>query len=216
MSKVVPVKDFELKKVKFEGKKGLYFEFFDVSRPDFLWKGSADQIPSEEFVSALNQLKEVLAYSLGLNNGWDFAREHNRKNDELLRKAQVSWNLEVERCNVSGITVVGSEENDNMGIKIAGSLETDLGVVGLPSPIIRFEDSFNNSVDTEIMIGDLAEVAFKKIQEEVWLFIFKGKRGGGQINFPDGNEVEDMKVEKVEKPTSGLNIAAVPKMEKVG
>lgn len=213
MSKVVAVKDFELQKVKFEGKKGLYFEFFDVSKPDFLWKGSADQIPSEDYVAALYELKEVLAYSLQLNNGWDFAREHNRKNEEQLKKAQFFWNEEISRCSVTGITVVGSEENDNMGIKISGSLQTDFGVVGLASPIIRFEDSFNNSVDTEIMIGDLAEVAFKKIQQEVWLFIFKGKRGGGQINFPDGNEVEDLEAVKKETPTSGLNIS---KLEKVG
>jgi len=216
MGKVVQVKDFELQKVKFEGKKGLYFEFFDISQPDFLWKGSADQIPSEEYVAALNELKEVLAYSLGLSGGWDFAREHNRKNDEQLRKAKLFWAEEIARCNVTGITVVGSEENENKGIKISGSLQTDLGVVGLASPIIRFDDSFNNSVDETIMIGDLAELAFKKIQEEVWMFIFKGKRGGGQINFPDGNEVADMEVEKVEKPTSGLNIAPVHKMEKVG
>lgn len=214
MGKLVPIKDFELQKVKFEGKKGLYFEFFDISQPDFLWKGSADQIPSEEYVAALNELKEVLAYSLSLNNGWDFAREHNRKNDEQLKKAQLFWNEEIARCNITGISVVGDEEN--RGIKISGSLVTDLGTVGLASPIIRFEDSFNNSVDTEIMIGDLAELAFKKIQEEVWMFIFKGKRGGGQINFPDGNDAENMQEEKPEKPTSGLNISKVPKMERVG
>lgn len=213
MGKLVAVKDFELQKVKFEGKKGLYFEFFDLSQPDFLWKGSADQIPSEDYVAALNKLKEVLAYSLQLNNGWDFAREHNRKNEEQLKKAQLFWNEEISRCSVTGITVVGSEDNDNKGIKISGSLQTDLGVVGLASPIIRFEDAFNNSVDTTILIGDLAETAFNEIQKEVWLFIFKGKRGGGQINFPDGNEVSDMEVEKVEKPTSGLNIS---KLEKVG
>ncbi len=215
MGKVVEVKNFELHKVKTKGK-GLDIEFFDKSNPNELWSVSSDGVPQDELVSALGDLKEVLAYSLGLSNGWDFAAEHNRKNDELLKKALTSWNLEIDRCSVSGITVVGSEENDNMGIKIAGSLQTALGVVGLPSPIIRFEDSFHNSVDVEIMIGDLAETAFKTIQEQVWLFIFKGKRGGGQINFPDGNDAESMDISKSEKPTSGLNIAPVHKMEKVG
>jgi len=200
MSKIVPVKDFELYKVKFEGKKGLYIEFFDLSQPDNLWKVSSDSQPSEDYVNALNELKEVLAYSLGLSGGWDFAREHNRKNEEQLIKAKSFWKQEIDRCLVTGITVVGSEEHENKGIKITGSLETDLGVVGLTSPIIRFEDSFNNSVDDVIMIGDLAEISFKKIQEEVWLFIFKGKRGG-ELNFPE------------EKPVSGLNIT---KLEKVG
>jgi len=201
MSKLVPVKDFELHKVKFNAKKGLDIEFFDISQPNELWSVSSDGQPNEDYVNGITELKEVLAYSLQLNNGWDFAREHNRKNEELLKKAQLSWKAEIERCIVSGITVVGSEENDNKGIKISGSLQTDLGVVGLPSPIIRFEDTFENSIDETIMIGDLAEIAFKKIQEQVWLFIFKGKRGG-ELNFPEA-----------EKPISGLNIT---KLEKVG
>lgn len=204
MSKVVPVKDFELQFLKSKGKKGLDIDFFDKSQPNELWSCSSDGQPTDELFSALNDFKEVLAYSLGLNNGWDFAREHNRKNDELLKKAQLSWKLEIERCIVSGITVVGSVDNDNMGVKIAGSLKTDLGTVGLPSPIIRFEDTFNNSIDEVVMIGDLAETAFKKLQEHVWLFIFKSKRGG-ELDFPD----EEVK----EKPTSGLNIT---KLEKVG
>lgn len=200
MGKVVEVKNFELHKVKLKGNKGLDAYFFDKSQSNNLWHVDADGQPHDDLIGSLNDLKEVFAYSLGFSNGWDFAAEHNRKNDELLKKALVSWKLEIERHNVSGITVVGSEDNDNLGIKIAGSLQTDLGVVGLPSPIIRFEDSFNNSVDVEIMIGDLAETAYKKIQQQVWLFIFKGKRGG-ELEFPE------------EKPESGLNIT---KLEKVG
>jgi len=201
MSKLVPVKDFELHKVKFNAKKGLDIEFFDKSHPNELWSVSSDGQPDENYLAGINDLKEVLAYSLGLSGGWDFAREHNRKNDELLKKAQMFWKQEIERCMVNGITVVGSDDNDDKGIKIAGSLKTDLGVVGLTSPIIRWDDTFNNSIDEPVLVGDLAEIAFKKIEEQVWLFIFKGKRGG-ELNFPEA-----------EKPVSGLNIT---KLEKVG
>jgi len=90
---------------------------------------------------------------------------------------------------------------DSKGIKISGSRKTDLGVVGLCSPIIRFDSVVINSMDEEIMIGDLAETAFVKIQLEIWSFIFAGKRGG-EFNFPEA-----------EKPVSGLNIT---KLEKVG
>jgi hypothetical protein len=201
MGKVVSVKDFELHKVKFNAKKGLDIEFFDKSQPNELWSVSSDGQPNQDYLDGINSLKEVFAYSLGLSGGWDFAREHNRKDHELLKKAQLFWKQEIDRCIVNGITVIGSDENDDKGIKIAGSLKTDLGVVGLPSPIVRWDDSFNNSVDEIVMIGDLAEIAFKKIQEQVWLFIFKGKRGG-ELPFPDA-----------EKPISGLNIT---KLEKVG
>lgn len=198
MKKSVVYKDFELHKVKFNAKKGLEIEFYDVNEPNDLWKVNSDSQPSEEYVGVLNELKEVLAYSLGLNNAWDFAREHNRKNEDALKKAQLLWKDEIARCNVTGITVVGVE--DSKGIKISGSLGTDLGVVGLPSPIIRFEDDIVNSVDATILIGEMAQTVFEKLQAEVWMFIFKNKRGGEL--FP------------ADESESGLNVT--PEMKKVG
>ena len=198
MSKVVALKDFELQKVKFNAKGGLDIQFWDLSSRNELWSVQSDSLPSEDYLKALNSLKEVFAYSLGLNNGWEFSREHNRKNDELLQKSISYWLDEVERCIVSGLTVVSA--GDSKGIKISGSLKNDLGAVGLASPVIRFDADVVNSIDENIMIGDLAETAFKKVQEEIWLFIFKGKRAVGL--FP-AEEIE-----------SGLN--GVVKMSKVG
>lgn len=199
MSKKVEVKNFELQKVKFNAKKGLIINFFDINNPNDLWNVDSDSQPSEDYINALDALKEVFAYSLGLNNGWDYLRDNNRKNEEVLKKSILSWKEEIERCVVTGLSVVGV--GDSKGIKISGSLKTDLGVVGLASPIVRFESLVTNSMDEEIMIGDLAETAFAKIQEEVWLFIFKDKRGG-ELDFTQS-----------EKPVSGLNIT---KLEKVG
>lgn len=198
MNKKLAVESFDLKKVKFNSKKGLVIDFFDIGSPNDLWNIDSDSQPSDDYVNALNELKEVFAYSIGLNDGWDFAREHNRKDDDALKKARQFWLDEIERCNVTGLTVVGA--GDSMGIKISGSLQTELGVVGLASPTIRFDADVPNSIDESIMIGDLAEIAFKKIREEVWMFIFKGKRGG-----------ELFPAEEVE---SGLN--GVVKMQKVG
>lgn len=198
MSKLVPVKDFELAKVKFNGKKGLDIQFWDLNNPNELWSVSSDSIPSDDYHKALSQLKEVFAYSLGLSGGWDFAREHTRKNEDALKKARMFWHDEIERCNVTGLTVVGSA--DSKGIKISGSLQTELGTVGCASPTIRFDANITSTTDEPLMIGDLAETAFSMIQNEIWMFIFKGKRGG-----------ELFPAEEVE---SGLN--GVVKMSKVG
>jgi len=177
MSVKVALKDFELQDVVFAGKKGLKVQYFDLTQTDKLWTVSSDTQPSDDYVNALNQLKEVLAYSLQLNNGWDFAKEHNRKNEELLKKALTFWKEEIDRCHISGISVVGVGETK--GIVIHGSLQNDLGSVKLSSSAtIRFSDEIINSIDETIMIGDLAETAFNKIQDEVWFFVFKDKRGG--------------------------------------
>lgn len=199
MNLKLEVGKFELQKVKFNAKKGLVIDFFDVSSPNELFSVDSDGQPHEDYHNALKKLKEVLAYSLGFNLGWDFAREHNRKNEEQLKKAKQFWNDEIEKCDVTGLSLVGS--GDKQGIKILGSLKTDLGVVGLTSPIVRFDDFITNSIDEDVMIGDLAETAFMEVQEEVWKFIFKAKRGG-----------ELFPVEEDEAPKSGLNIT----MQKVG
>ena len=198
MNKKLDLKSFDLQKVSFNAKKGLIIDFYDVNSPNDLWNVDSDSQPHEDYLKALDALKEVFAYSLGYNNGWEFARENNRKNEDALKKSIQSWKDEIERFTIKGMTTVGV--GVSKGIKIAGSLKTDLGVVGLPSPIIRFDAIVTNSIDEDVMIGDLAETAFNKIQEEVWAFIFKGKRGG-----------ELFPAETVE---SGLN--GVVKMSKVG
>lgn len=176
MNKKLELKNFELKKVKFNAKKGLEIDWFDLNQSNDLYSVDSDSKPSDDYITALNPLKEVFAYALQLNNGWDFSREHNRKNDEVLKKTIQFWNEENERITVSGLVVVGAGETK--GIKITGSLQTELGTIGLSSPTIRFDSEITNSVDELIMIGDLAESAFKEIEKEVWSFIYQSKRGG--------------------------------------
>jgi len=176
MNKKLDVKDFELQKVKFNAKKGLDIDWYDLNRTNDMYSVESDSKPSEDYINALDALKEVFAYSLGLNNGWDYSRENNRKNDDALKKSIQSWNDKIERCTVTGLTVVGVGETKV--IKISGALKTDLGVIGMTSPIIRFNSEFVNSIDETIMIGDLAESAFNAIQTEIWMFIYKDKRGG--------------------------------------
>lgn len=176
MKNKLSLADFELKKVKFNAKKGLEIDWFDLNQSNDLYSVDSDSKPSDDYTTALNPLKEVFAYALHLNNGWDFAREHNRQNDELLKKTIQFWNDENERITVSGLVVVGAGETK--GIKITGSLQMELGTIGLSSPTIRFDSEITNSVDELIMIGDLAESAFKEIEKEVWSFIYQGKRSG--------------------------------------
>jgi hypothetical protein len=175
MNKKLEVKNFDLKKVKL-ATKGLAVDWFDLTQKNELYNVESDSQPNEDLVDAIKSLGEVFAYSLGLNEGWDFAREHNRKNNEDLKKAINFWGDEIDRCNVSGIVVSG--DGASKGIKITGSLSTELGVVGLTSPVIRFDTVLTNCNDEEIKLGETAKAIFEEIQQEVWMFIYKNKRGG--------------------------------------
>lgn len=171
MNKKLEYKNFDLRKVKVNSKKGLDVEFFDLTQKNDLFTVSSDSVPAEEFETALAKLKEILCKSLGLNVGWDFARDHNRKNDEALKQAIHSYADEIERCNVTGFSSVGNNE----GIKITGSLKCDLGTVGLASPTIKFSEE-------EFLIGSDVAVIVEEIKAEVWAFIYKGKRANDLFN----------------------------------
>lgn len=198
MNKKLEIGKFELSKVKFNSNKGLDVNWFDLNCKDDLYSVSSDGQPSEDYTNKLNELKEVFAYSLGLNNGWDFSREKLRTDIDSLKEALDAWNEEVDRVNITGVVVVGSDSTK--GIKITGSIKTELGAIGLASPTIRFDSIITNSVEDEIFIGDMAKNIFEELEKEVWAFIYQSKRGGEL--FP------------AEEIPSGLN--GVVKMSKVG
>lgn len=180
-------KDFELKHLKLNSKSGLVIDWFDLNKTNDLLSVDSDSEPHEDLTNCLNKLKAVFAESLGLLEGWDFARENTRKNEEKLMEAIRGHNEQIGRCNVTGLTVTGK------GIKIAGSLDCEGGKVGLSSPLIKFENE-----DSEI--GEECKLIVAELSEEVWKFIYKQKRG---------NDLFNQKEEK----KSGLNVDA--KMEKV-
>ena len=140
-------------------------DWFDLTQTNELFSVESDSMPHEDLVNKLNELRSVLAESLGLLKGWDFARENNRKNDEKLAEAIRNYNEEILRCKVSGVTIT------DKGIKISGSLVCDEGAVGLTYPLVKFENE-----DDETVIGETAKTIVDELQTEVWKFIYAGKR----------------------------------------
>lgn len=161
--------NFELQKVKLTSKKGLIIDWFDLEKKNDLFNVESDSEPHEDLIEKLNELKEVFAITLGLKNGWDTARENNRKNEEELKKSVGGWYNEIERCNVSGISITST------GIKITGSLDGDFGVIALASPLIKFEEEIEN-------LGNRVGEILEEISKEVWAYIYKGKRGNDLFN----------------------------------
>lgn len=165
-NKKLELKNFELKKVKKDGK-GLHVEWFDKTMPNDVYSVDSDTAPHEDYDSVLAKFKEILAKSLGLHVGFDLARENTRKNDEKLAEAVRLWNEETDRCNVTGVSLVGQGENE--GIKITGSLKCELGTVGLASPPIKFSEE-------EIGIGETTRTLVEDLTKEVWSYVYANKR----------------------------------------
>jgi hypothetical protein len=163
MNKKLELKNFELRHLKLSSKGCPQIDWFDLTQKNELFSVESDSQPHDDLVEKLNELKSVFAESLGLLSGWNFARENVRKNEERLKEAIRLYNEEIIRCKVSGVTIT------DKGVKISGSLVCEEGTVGLPSPLIKFENE-------ESEIGVTAKAIVEGLQVEVWKFIYGGKR----------------------------------------
>jgi hypothetical protein len=163
MNKKLELKNFDLQSLKLNSKNQLSVDWFDISSPNDLLSVESDSFVHEDLVEKLRELKLVFADSLGLLDGWNFARENNIKNDEKIKEAMKLYNEEINRCNVTGFNLT---EN---GIKIKGSLNCKDGKVSLSSTMIKFDDEQSEVVlDAKVIVDDLVT--------EVWRFIYQGKR----------------------------------------
>lgn len=169
MNKKLELKNFELRHLKLNSKGQPTIDWFDITQPNDLLSVESDSLPHEKLVEKLDELKTILAESLGLLVGWNFARENNRKNEEKLQEAIRGYNDEILRCKVSGLTIT------EKGVKISGSLICDEGTVGLASPLIKFENE-------ESDIGLKAKSIIEELSKEVWGFIYAGKRADDLFN----------------------------------
>lgn len=162
----IDYQNFDLTKVKLT-KDGLDFSFFEKGNGHNEYAVTCEGIPHPDLTNQLDKLKEYLAKRLDLLKGWDYAREHLRGNLDALQDAIKGYEAEVQRCNVSGISIVGQDQL--RGVKITGSLKCLQGSVGLASPNITFS---SEKLGYEKEVEEICE----KIREEVYLYHFKNKR----------------------------------------
>jgi hypothetical protein len=134
--------------------------------------------PHPDLKVAMDQLKVYMATRLGLLEGWDFSREHLKKNPNYLQLAIAGHKSAKERCNVSGLTFLGSGET--YGVSITGSIATPTnGSVGLAVPKISFD---KNDLGYE---DEVLEIC-KEITDEVYSYLILRKKE--QTNIEDQSE----------------------------
>lgn len=176
--KQLALNQFDLQKVKLNSKKGLEVEWFNRGNNNDLFSVDSDSGPHEDLFNKLDEFRELFAVVNETLGGWEHSRENNRKNDEELKAAIRGYNDEILRWKLSGILFKGS--GDNEGIVLTGSRVVESGNVGQTSPSIKFVG--------ELGIEDKARVLAAELTEEVWKYVFKGKRGNDLFNSTEEKE----------------------------
>jgi len=170
MSKTLDFKNFGLERIAINSKNLITVDWYDLTKRNDLLSVESDSLPSEELILSIAKFNKPMAISLDLTKGFEFAREHNRKNEEALKLAVHGCIDEYERCQVKAITFVGSNEYE--GIKIKGNLICDGGTVAISStPLIKFND---DEMDEEFRT-ELNEIC-EELKKQVYPFIYLGKR----------------------------------------
>lgn len=164
--KKLTLAEFDLQKVKLN-KKGLDVSFWEKGNNNEMITIESDTLPHPDLTDKLAEFKELFAESMETLDGWEFARENNRKNEEALRAAIRGRQEEIDRFTVSGVVLKG--KNEYLGISITGYRSTENGKVGITSPTIRFTDADDN-------INAPATDLFDDLQKEIWMYLFKGKK----------------------------------------
>lgn len=169
----IDLKNFDLQKLKV-GKKEIHIEYYDLNRKNDLVTINSDSKPSPDLKDKLDLLKEVFADALGLTEGWNHAIDNIKQNEEALKLAINKKKLVVSECEISGLKLVGGEDNEC--IVITGSFETDYGTIGTSTKPIAIDE-----------VEALSEI-ISEVSNEVFMFLFKGKRDNDLFNQKEENK----------------------------
>ena len=115
--KKLTLAEFDLQKVKLN-KKGLDVSFWEKGNNNEMITIESDTLPHPDLTDKLAEFKELFAESMETLDGWEFARENNRKNEEALRASIRGRQEEIDRFTVSGVVLKG--KNEYLGIAITG------------------------------------------------------------------------------------------------
>ena len=198
MAKTVNYAEFDLISVKTDGKK-MEVVYFDKSRPNLKDRPQGSDIPHPDLMNALKEItgSEVMASTLCLLEGWDFAREHNRKNQEVLDVARRKWAEEVSRCEVMELHFTG--EDETAGIILKGKLNCDGAKIKIETPQYVF-------IEGEEELSKRAQEYSEAVKKEVWGYLFKNKKSQQSLSLDENTESDD-EPESKQKPKSGLIVA---------
>lgn len=168
MKRVLEYSDFNLQQFKTTGEGAKISYWVGGLEPKKI-NEDCDYLPHPDLTEKLGELQLYFASRIGILKGWDFARDHLRKDSKALEAAMEEHKANVERCKISGISFSG-ESSEDLKVKITGSYKTpDGGAIGMATPAILLE---NDKLGYEEDVKEICE----EIKKEVYAYLFQHKK----------------------------------------
>jgi len=190
--------DFEFNKLSYNEKQGLLTVEYNERG------GSKDghthkslETPHPDLLTSLDALRPHLARVLGLQQGWDFARENvkDAKTFDALKQATQGAKDADNSVKVVSITLMG--DGETAGVKIGGFMKCLNGDMKVNCPVVRFRSE-------AMAIEQTVEKLVEQIKEEAFGFIFQSKRK--QYSLEEQEEINNRKNKKNRKDKNQLNL----------
>lgn len=158
--RIMPREEFKLLKFKV-AKEGLTITHHVNGTTPADITAVVESTPHPDLQEKMDQLKLYMATRLGLLEGWDFSREHLKKNPNFLQKAIAGHQVAKERCNIGGLTFLGTGET--YGVSITGSVKAPTnGSVGLAVPKITFgKDDLGYEEEVKEICDEITDEVYK-------------------------------------------------------
>lgn len=153
-------------------------EYAKLCMKDALSRNEAPMVSHLLYTQCLDD-NNPIQRELGIQAGYDIAREELRKSPDALKKAVDGSKSADDSVTVLNITVFGSGETK--GLVIQGSLRAINGYTTVKCPVIRFNSE-------AMAIEKSVEAIFEKIREEAYAFLFQNKRKQLSIEEQEQNE----------------------------
>jgi len=142
-------------------------------------------VPHPDLLAALDALKPHLSRTLGLQQGWDFARENVKENGDALKQAMAGAKSADNSVKVIGIVMMGEGETE--GVKINGFMQCLNGQMKVNCPVIRFGSD-------AMAIEKTVEGLIEKVKIEAYGFLHQNKRK--QYSIEEQEEIDRKKLKK--------------------
>lgn len=195
----VNYEDFVLNKLTYNEKKQLLvvdWEERTGSKDGHL--DTPKETPHPDLLTALDALKPHLARVLGLQKGWDFAREEFREDPDNLKRALSGVKDADNSVKVIGITILGEGETE--GVKIEGFLSCLNGQMKVNCPVIRFRSE-------AMAIEGTVEKLIEAVRVEAYAFLHQKKRKQYTLEEQEEIDRKRLKIKKTKKqPKNQTNL----------
>lgn len=165
--RILAYEHFDLCSVKVNSE-GVDMAYYNLLFPNAKEEPKTKVIAHPDLQAALDKLKLYFATKIGILEGWDFAREHCRDNQDALKMAMDKHKEIVESCKITGLTFAG--EGETYGVTIAGYLKfPKKGGSGVSSGKIVFS---KKTFGWEDEVKELCE----DVKAEVYAYRFQAKK----------------------------------------